>query len=319
MSKPKPWVKSELIDKNVGRFEVSPLDRGMGNTIGNALRRVLLSSLSGFAVTSLRIEGVTHEFTSIPNVVEDVMDIICNIKGIIFKYKGDSNVLDESSFVIKINANGGSKVTAGDIDCGDTLLQVVNKRHHVAELSDKGNLSIELVVEKGIGYRPAVMVKSDEQDVDHISIDASFSPVIRVNYSVDSVRVGEELGHDCLIIDVFVDGSISPDEAVKQSAGLLKEMLYIFNEINQKPEVSVSEVAQSDQKVDSSVLDMSVSDIELSARSSNCLKRAGIETVGALVSKDISELFEIKNFGKKSADEINGKLSQYNLLLKEDG
>ena len=223
---------------------------------------------------------------------------------------GASGIETLLSLSLELFHNGSLKL--------ETIIRALTSNPAKILKLNKGKLSIELVVEKGIGYRPAVMVKSDDQDVDHISIDASFSPVIRVNYSVDSVRVGEELGHDCLIIDVFVDGSISPDKAVKQSAGLLKEMLYIFNEINQKPEVSVSEVAQSDQKVDNSVLDMSVSDIELSARSSNCLKRAGIETVGALVSKDISELFEIKNFGKKSADEINGKLSQYNLILKED-
>ena len=314
MSKLVPWVKFEEIDKNSGRFVISPLERGMGNTIGNALRRVLVSSLSGVAVTFIKIEGITHEFTSIPNVVEDVLDVICNIKGVIFKYDGDDPV------TVTLSAKGVSKLTAGDIDCSGSggKLTIVNKKHHIVELSGKGSLLIEMTLERGIGYQAAVMEKGTDQDVHCISIDASFSPVIKVNYSIDNLRVGESLDHESLTLDVSVNGSISAENAVERAANILTGMFCIFDNINQKPEDLDSEPEVLDSEMDETVMDMSIDDIELSARSSNCLKRAGIETVGELVSKEMTELIQIKNISKKSADEINGKLSQYNLALKVD-
>jgi len=306
----KPWVKFNLIDEKTGQFEVSPLDPGMGNTVGNAIRRVLLSSLTGAAVTFVKIDGINHEFTSIPNVVEDVLDIICNIKGLIFKYDGDDPV------TISLTAKGAGKITAKDIKSNTSALQIVNLNHHIVELAAKGSIDIEMIVEKGTGYRPSMLSNPDWVDVDSISLDASFSPIVRANYKVDSIRVGKSLDYDLLTLDVMVNGSISVEDVVKQAIKTLINLFSIFNDLNKKPEeIESEEESGSDENI--AALSMSIDDIELSARSSNCLKRAGIQTVGELVSTPISDLIQIKNFGQKSADEINEKLSDYNLSLKE--
>ena len=310
MNDVKPWVKFDMIDDNKGRFELSPLDPGMGNTVGNAIRRVLLSSLTGTAVTFVKIDGVNHEFTSIPNVVEDVLDILCNIKGLIFKYDSDEPVN------LTLTGKGSGKITANNITSNNSTLEIVNKDHHIVELSSKGKISIEMVVEKGRGYRPALLSNPDWVAIDSISVDATFSPIVRANYSVDSVRVGKNLDYDSLILDVEVNGSVGVEASVKEAIGNLLNLFSLFNDINKKPEESVIE-DDAEEKEDLSILAMSIDDIELSARSSNCLKRAGIKTVGELITIPVSELIQIKNFGQKSADEINDKLSDYNLALKE--
>ncbi len=308
MSNPQSWVKYEDLTNDGGRFTIAPLDKGMGNTIGNAMRRVLLSSLSGAAVTSVKIEGVTHEFSTVPNIIEDVLDIICNLKGVIFKTS------DNDKKVLTLEASSKGIVSANDLKC-DSTIEVVNKDHHIATITAPTTFKIELIVEVGVGFRATQLVKVNEQGVDAITVDASFSPIKRVNQQVESIRVGKELDHDQLFLDVWTDGSINVEEAIREASSILIDKFQLFNSINEEPIVTVS--ADSDStEVDNSVLEMAIDDLELSARSSNCLKRAGIETVGELVEKDMSELIQIKNFGKKSADEINGKLAQFNLALK---
>ena len=310
MSKPVPWVKYEEIEKNMGRFIVSPLGRGMGVTLGNSIRRVLLSSLAGHAITAIKIDGCQHEFSTIPNVVEDVFDVICNIKGIIFKCHNEQPV------TIKIEQKGKGIVTAKNIIC-DADVEIINPEQHIAEVADKGKLVIEMTLEKGIGYEASEKHQKEDQAIDTIAIDSSFSPIKRVNHVVESIRVGEELDYDSLTLEVWTNGSTTPESAVKQASAILVEKFNLFQNLNEKPEGH--DAHRSSRKVEekeSTPLNLTVDDLELSARSSNCLKRAGIETVAELIEKDLSELNQIKNFGKKSADEINAKLKQFNLALK---
>lgn len=310
MSKPKPWVKYEKIDDRTGRFIAAPLKRGMGVTLGNSLRRVLLSSLSGYAVTSVKIDGVKHEFATIPNVVEDVLDILCNVKGLVFK--SDS----EEPIAMKIDVKGKKKVTAKDIVCSSEA-SIVNKDWHIAEVSDGGKLNMEMILEKGFGYSPSDANEKEGLDINTITIDSSFSPISRVNHNVQNIRVGKELDYDSLTLDVWTNGSVEPGIAVKQASSILVEKFGLFENLNEKPDEEEKELEDSAEVAGESALNLSVDDLELSARSSNCLKRAGIELVSELIEKDMQELIQIKNFGKKSADEINEKLKQYGLVLKD--
>lgn len=314
MSKPLPWVKFETMSDGGGRFIVSPLERGMGITLGNSLRRVLLSSLSGYAITSLSIEDVKHEFSTIPNVVEDVFDIICNLKGIVFK----SDLEETVKLSLSVSRKG--KVKAKDIQL-PVGVEVLNPDWHIAEVSSDSKLKIEMTLNKGVGYAPAESHLAEGQAIDTINIDSSFSPIVRVNHQVESIRVGKELDYDSLTLDVWTNGSISAEFAVSEASRILMSKFDLFNRLNQKPIVADFNAVQVDvsagqEKTKESALSLSIDDLELSARSSNCLKRAGIETVSELMEKDLSELIQIKNFGKKSADEINDKLKQYGLMLK---
>jgi DNA-directed RNA polymerase subunit alpha len=311
VSKPVPWVKYEEVEKNMGRFVVSPLGRGMGVTLGNSMRRVLLSSLAGHAITSVKIDGCQHEFSTIPNVVEDVFDVICNIKAIVFKCHTDEPKK------LKIEQKGKGVVTAKDIIC-DSEVEILTPNQHIAEVADKGKLVIEMTLEKGIGYEASEKHQKEDQAIDTITIDSSFSPIKRVNHVVENIRVGEELDFDSLTLEVWTNGSTSAESAIKQASAILVEKFQLFQTLNQKPEghdAHKGSKNKSEEK-ESTPLNLTVDDLELSARSSNCLKRAGIETVAELIEKDLSELNQIKNFGKKSADEINAKLKQFNLALK---
>lgn len=311
MSKPIPWVKYEKIDENAGRFIVSPLSRGMGTTLGNSLRRVLLSSLEGHAVTAIKIDGVQHEFSAVANIVEDVLDIVANIKGIVFKSGSDE------PRTITLDFSGKGKVFAKDIQTGSDL-EIVNPEWYIAEVSEKGKIRIEMRVEKGKGYAPAEVHKREDDDIHTITVDSSFSPIIRVNHQVENIRVGKELDYDSLTLEVWTNGSVSPEDAVKEASSLLVKKFELFKSLNEKPEEQIAQVESSEvDEAKASALNMTIDDLELSARSSNCLKRAGITTVAELIDKDLAELTKIKNFGKKSADEINSKLQQYGLLLKE--
>ena len=314
MTKLQPWIKFEEIEKNAGRFVLSPLKRGMGITIGNSLRRVLLSSLSGAAITAVKIEGVEHEFSTIPHVIEDALDIICNLKGIVFKLHS------EDSKILKLEFKGKGKVTAASIQ-KDSEVEIINPNHHIAELTENGKLKMELTIRKGTGYATSDANVEEDKDIRVINVDSSFTPIVRVNHEVENIRVGKELDYDSLKLEVITNGSISPDDAVRDASTILIEQFKLFGgSLNQKPEAEAahgkSELPRDHKK--DSALNLSIDDLELSARSSNCLKRAGIETVGQLVEKGLSELIQIKNFGKKSADEINDKLKQYGLTLKND-
>ena len=310
MAKTQPWVKFDQIEENHGRFTASPLKRGMGVTLGNSLRRVLLSSLAGHAITSIRIEGVEHEFTAVPGVVEDVLDIVCNLKQIVFK--GHTTQAKE----LKIIFNGKGKVTAKDIQT-DAEIEILNPEAHIAEMSEAGSFAMTMIVENGEGYVPSEAVNLSDLPIHSIALDASYSPVVRVNHLVEDIRVGKELNYDSLTLDVWTNGSIAPETAVKQASEILCTKFALFQKLNEKPEAKETADIKSAEAAESkSILNLTIDDLELSARSSNCLKRAGIETVQELIEKDLSELTQIKNFGKKSADEINDKLKVYNLALK---
>ena len=310
MTTPKPWVKFEELPDNGGRFVISPLKRGMGTTVGNALRRVLLSSLSGYAICAVKIDGVKHEFSSVPNVVEDVFDIISNLKSLVF-VSGSDDVKR-----LSLNVSKKGKVTAREIKT-DSSIEIINPDTYICEVSASGGLKVEIVVRRGLGYEPAESNRFEDQSIDTINVDSSYSPVMKVNHQVESIRVGKELDYDSLTLDVWTNGSISAEEAVKEASLILQSHFALFGKLNEKPtSEGVSLPVAGGEKSKDAALNLTVDDLELSARSSNCLKRAGIDSVAELIEKDISELIQIKNFGKKSADEINDKLKQFGLSLK---
>ena len=261
-------------------------------------------------MVAIKIPGITHEFTSIPNVVEDVLEILCNLKSVVFK-----NDTDESQ-ELTLKVNGEKTYTSKDIDC-PTGVSVVNKGEYLFKVTGKASFEISIYIENGIGYRDSQSQTFDiADDPEVILTDSSFSPVVKVNHEVEMIRVGKELDHDKLLLDVQTDGTVTSEEVVKKSVDILKDLLNIFDSINEEPEIENVQDKQIEDMKLQSILNMTVDELELSARSSNCLKRAGIENVNELLQKDMSELVQIKNFGKKSADEINSRLSQFNLALK---
>ncbi len=311
--KEQAWVKYTEESSTYGRFVVEPLERGYGTTLGNSLRRILLSSLKGAAITSVKITGVEHEFTSLSDVKEDVLDIIQNIKGIVFR------VHSPESKTITIKSKGEGTVTARDIE-HDNEVEIINPDHHIATLGKGGKFEAEMVVENGKGYVPSEQIEIDSKAIGTLPIDAAFSPVVKVNHQVESIRVGKMIDYDRLILDVWTDGSMKPEDTVKQSADILRKHLDMFMHPNQKPELTVGAEGEGEiDKKKAAGLGLTIDDLELSARSSNCLKKAGVMNVAELVEKPMSDLMKIKNFGKKSAEEINAKLSHYNLSLKMEG
>ena len=304
------WVKHDQISEDTGKFIIKPLNKGLGVTLGNSLRRILLSSIEGTSMVAIKIPGITHEFTSIPNVVEDVLEILCNLKTVVFKNASTEN----QEVVLKVN--GEKSYTSGDIEC-PTGVSVVNKNEYLFKVTGKASFEIIIFLENGIGYRDSqsqTIQNADDPEV--ILTDSSFSPVIKVNHEVEMIRVGKELDHDKLLLDIQTNGTVSSEEVVKKSVKILSDLLNIFDSINEEPEIENVQDKQIEDMKLQSILNMTVDELELSARSSNCLKRAGIENVNELLQKDMSELVQIKNFGKKSADEINSRLSQFNLALK---
>jgi len=285
-----------------GKFIIEPLERGYGITLGNALRRILLSSIPGYAITEVRIEGAPHEFTSLPGVMEDVPEIILNLKGVRFKLNG------EGPFYFKLEKVGEGEVKAGDIKV-DKEGEIVNPDHHIATLTKDGKLLMELKVEKGRGYAPAEYTKNNEIGV--ILIDAIFSPVTKVNFTVGQARVGKSSDYDSLVMEIYTDGTIDPKNALIQAAKILMEQLVIFL----KGEEISLETKDSETLSINNLLNMTIEELELSGRAYNCLKNAGINYVGQLVQKTETELLKLRSFGKKSLDEIVEKLSKLNLKL----
>ena len=304
----KPWVRHVPQEENHGRFVVEPLERGYGSTLGNALRRVLLSSLYGAAVTSIKIDGVSHEFSTIPGVVEDVLHIILNIKTIVIRSHSDEPKL------ITLKAKGKGEVKASQIT-HDNEIEIVNGDLLIATLENNGKLNIEMTVEKGKGYVVAERNKKPNQSIGTVPIDSIFTPVLKVNISTEEVRVGQEINYDRLNLDVWTNGSITPEDAVKESAKILARHVDMFVNLGQRSE-SLGIAVSGKEESKESVLEMSVDDLELSARSSNCLKKAGIKTVGELVDYSEGDLMKIKNFGAKSAKEVIDKLKEYKITLK---
>jgi len=306
-----PNITREQLGNHRTRFEVEPLDRGFGHTFGNALRRVLLSSLEGAAVSSVKIEGVAHEFATIPGVKEDVTDIILNLKGLVCRLHGE---LDE--VVVRLVKQKPGKVVAADIDV-PAELEILNPDHQIGTLADDGELEMTLTIRRGTGYVSAEGNKTPETVIGVIPIDSIFGPVRKVSYSVDTARVGQRTDYDKLILDVTTDGSLMPEEAVQQAAELLVDRLTIFSDPSraEAPEDIFGEPPEPEEP---SMEDVLIEELDLGVRSYNCLKREGIQTVGDLTSKTEAELLNIPNFGRKSIEEVVEKLTEKNLSLRSD-
>ena len=292
-----------------GKFIVEPLERGYGTTLGNSLRRVLLSSLPGAAVTSVRIEGVLHEFSTIPGVREDTTDIILNIKGLALRMYGDEPQ------IIRLEAEGEGEVRAGDIITGPDI-EILNPDLYLATLEPDGRLFMEMTVEKGRGYVPAERNKKAEQVIGDIPVDSIFSPIYKVNYTVENTRVGQQTDYDRLILEVSGNGAIPPDEAVSQAAQIIIKYLQLFVGLTDRVEITEPEPEEQTDEKDK-VLEMPIEELELSVRSFNCLKRAGINTVGDLTMRTVEEMMKVRNLGKKSLEEEEKKLAELGLSLKK--
>jgi len=320
-----PRITSETVEENRGTFTIEPLDRGFGYTFGNSLRRVLLSSLAGAAVTSVRIEGVAHEFSTIKGVTEDVTDIVLNLKGIVCRMHSDATEV-EAPLVV----TGPGDITAKDIDL-PAGVEVLNPEVHIATLEKKTKLELYLTIGRGRGYRPAEENKSADQPIGVIPIDSIFSPVRRVAYSVEQARVGQKTDFDKLTLDIETDNSIDPQAALREAAEILISQLAIFTDADRIEELRAGPGGSLDQGLAGAgagaattngaagpMHDILIEELELGVRSYNCLKRAGIQTVGDLISKSEGELNAIPNFGKKSIDEVIETLHARGLNLRDD-
>ena len=308
----KPNIKCVEIDKvkNYGKFVCEPLERGYGITIGNSLRRILLSSLPGSAIKSVKIEGAQHEFTTIPNVVEDVPEIILNLKMV--RIKLDQN--EEKT--LRIDFKGEGEVKAGDI-ITDGTVEILNPDLHIATVSKGGNLRMELVADMGRGYNTADKNKVPNQPIGVIAIDSIYSPVKKVNYSVENTRVGQMVDYDKLTIELWTDGSLEPYEALSLAAKVLTEHLKLFVDLSETAKNTQIMVEKEENKKEK-ILEMPIEELELSVRSFNCLKRFGISTVEDLTNKSENDMMKVKNLGKKSLDEVIAKLRDLGLDLRKE-
>ena len=306
-----PKIVHEEVDENRGVFQIEPLDRGFGYTFGNSLRRVLLSSLEGAAVTSVKIEGVAHEFTTLPGVREDVTDILLNLKSLTCLLHGESPEIE-----VRLQKKGAGPVTAADIQAPADL-EILNPELEIAHLSDRGKLELSMTIGRGRGYVPAEMNRGHEHTIGVIPIDSIFSPVRRVAYDVEAARVGQRTDYDKLILDVTTDGSIDPRDAIAQAAELLIRQLAIFTDIEKiEGFAEATAEAAAEPSLAHGMENFPIEELELGVRSYNCLKRVGIETIGDLVSKTESELGTIPNFGKKSIEEVKETLAAHGLTLR---
>ncbi len=303
----KPRISIKTISDTTAEFTVEPLERGFGYTLGNTMRRILLSSLPGAAISSVRIEGVAHEFSTIPNVQEDVTDIILNLKQLVLRLFSDEPA------TIRIKAKGPKEVKAQDIMVPSEV-EIVNPELHIATLNKKGKLEMEMVVEKGRGYVSADRNKKPNDPIGVIPIDSLYSPMRRIVYSVENTRVGQRTDFDKLILTVETDGSLIPDEAVSIASKIINEHMNLF--IDRAPEEAEGPVFAPDETEKAKVLDSPIEELELSVRSYNCLKKEGVNTLEQLISRTESELLNIRNFGAKSIEEIKSKLKELELSLK---
>jgi len=309
IEKPKVQCVEMAQDNSYGKFVVEPLERGYGITLGNALRRVLLSSLPGAAVTAVKIDNVLHEFSTVPGVVEDITDIILNLKGLAVKMYCDE------PRTIYIDAHGAGEVTAADILC-DADVEILNPDHYIATLDTDGELKMALSVEKGRGYVSSEKNKKEDQPIGIIPIDSLFSPVIKVNFSVSDTRVGQQTDYDKLVLEVWTDKTIAPDEAVSTSAHILADYLGLFIGLTENMPPEVALVEKEENKKDK-LLEMTIEELDLSVRSYNCLKRAGIHTTHELAMKTEEEMMKVRNLGRKSLEEVTSKLEELGLSLRK--
>lgn len=310
IEKPKIETVELSEDAKYGKFVVEPLERGYGTTLGNSLRRILLSSLPGAAVTSVQIDGVLHEFSTIEGVVEDVTAIILNVKKLALKIYSDEEK------TLEIDVQGEGVVTAADIT-HDSDVEILNPDLHIATLAEGGRLRMRMTARRGRGYVPAEANKREDQPIGVIPIDSIYTPVSRVSYQVENTRVGQVTDYDKLTIDVWTDGSIGPKEAISLGAKILTEHLNIFVGLTdeaQNAEIMVEK--EDDQK--EKVLEMTIEELDLSVRSYNCLKRAGINTVQELIMKTEEDMMKVRNLGRKSLEEVQEKLEELNLSLRKE-
>ena len=308
----KPNIECLEIDEtnNYAKFVCEPLERGYGVTIGNSLRRILLSSLPGCAITSVKIEGVLHEFSTIPNVVEDVPEVIVNLKNVRLKFDGNEEK------TLRINFKGEGEVTAADIE-SDGTVEVLNPDLHIATVSEGGNLVMELTADRGRGYNSSEKNKKPNQDISVLPIDSIYTPVKKVNYHVENTRVGQMVDYDKLTIEVWTDGSLKAHEALSLAAKVMTGHLELFIDLSETTKNTQVLVEKEESKKEK-VLEMSIEELELSVRSYNCLKRANISTVEDLISKSESEMMKVRNLGKKSFDEVTAKLHSLGLDFAQE-
>jgi len=309
-----PRIVHEEVDEHRGVFAIEPLDRGFGHTFGNSLRRVLLSSLEGAAVTSVKVEGTAHEFTTLPGVREDVTDVVLNLKNLVARLHGDSPEVE-----VHLARKGPGIVTAGDIEA-PAELEILNPELEIANLSDRGRLELTLTIGRGRGYVPAELNRGPQHTIGVIPIDSIFSPVRRVAYAVEAARVGQRTDYDKLNLDITTDGSIDPKDALAQAAEILIRQLAIFTDIEriEMPSQPQGQDGVGAEPIAKGMENFPIEELELGVRSYNCLKRVGIETIGDLVMKTENELAAIPNFGKKSIEEVNETLAQHGLTLRGD-
>jgi len=300
-------AEKETLTPFYGKFAAEPLERGFGITVGNSLRRILLSSLQGAAITSVKIDGVLHEFSTIPGVKEDATEILLNLKEVRLKLH------TEGAKTIRIKADGPKEVKAGDIITGEAV-EILNPDHHIATLSRDAKLSVEMLIKTGRGYVPAERNKEENQAIGAMAIDSIFSPIKKVNYTVTNARVGQITDYDKLTLEVWTDGSIAPEEAVAHAAKILKEQLAIFITFEEEEEAEGTKEPEDNQLLNENLF-RSVDELELSVRSANCLKHANIKYIGDLVQKTEAEILATKNFGRKSLNEIKEILTDMGLSL----
>ena len=306
----KPNITKIDENKDYGVFVVEPLERGYGTTLGNSLRRVLLASLPGAAVTSINIEGVLHEFDTVPGVREDVMQIILNVKGIAVK----SYVQDEK--IIELDVEGPAEVTAGDI-LTDSDIEIVNPDHYLFTIGEGASLKATLTVNSGRGYVPADQNKKDDAPVGTLAVDSIYTPVTKVNYQVEPARVGSNDGFDKLTLEILTNGTIIPEDALGLSARILTEHLNLFTNLTEIA-IATDVMKEVDTTSDDRILERTIEELDLSVRSYNCLKRAGLNTVYDLTEKSEAEMMKVRNLGRKSLEEVKIKLADLGLGLKND-
>ena len=308
----KPNIECLEVDNtnNYAKFVCEPLERGYGVTIGNSLRRILLSSLTGCAISSVKIEGVLHEFSSIPNVVEDVPEIIVNLKNVRLKFA------ENEEKVMRINFKGEGEVTAGDI-ITDGTVEILNPDLHIATVSEGGQLIMEMTADMGRGYSPSEKNKKPNQDISVLPIDSIYTPVKKVNYQVKNTRVGQMVDYDKLIIEVWTDGSLKAHEALSLAAKVMTGHLELFIDLSEATRNTQVMIEKEESKKEK-VLETSIEELELSVRSFNCLKRAGIATVEDLTNRSESDMMKVRNLGKKSLDEVIAKLHSLGLNFAEE-
>ena len=312
IERPKIDTASLSADGRYGKFVVEPLERGFGTTLGNSLRRVLLSSLPGVAVTSIKIDGVVHEFSTIEGVKEDVTEIVLNVKGITAKLYSDTPK------TVRIEASGEGEVTAGSIQ-QDAEIEVLNPDWHIATLADGAKLIMELVFDKGRGYVPAERNKqaAEQASLNALPVDSIYTPVLKVNYTVENTRVGQITDYDKLTLEVWTDGTISAKEAVSLAARIMTEHLNLFVTLSQEA-MDAEIMVEKDDKGKEKALEMIIEELDLSVRSFNCLKRAGINTVEDLINKSEDEMMKVRNLGRKSLEEVMAKLDSLGFTLTKD-